>query len=238
MLRSIELFPEDGSPVGRTPFILSVLTLRSSHPLGGFPPRPPPSFSRLLLARRKYFHDKSRYTRVFMPRWRRPRRRWGFPRLRHRFFSAPHTRSLPPLSLLYHEVEWNWSNVPVFLLFCTLGFLLSVWWGLREFVWGVYVCVCACALCDFWPWWEFCEGLVALQCMRYTYFFDKKEFLPSGLNWFFFFFLEILNLRIGLDWRLKFVIMYYSFNILVPGKWDLRFWSWELVFFKVAKFIF
>lgn len=41
MLRSIELFPEDGSPVGRTPFILSVLTLRSSHPLGGFPPRPP-----------------------------------------------------------------------------------------------------------------------------------------------------------------------------------------------------
>ena len=107
MLRSIELFPEDGSPVGRTPFILSVLTLRSSHPLGGFPPRPPPSFSRLLLARRKYFHDKSRYTRVFMPRWRRPRRRWGFPRLRHRFFSAPHTRSLPPLSLLYHEVEWN-----------------------------------------------------------------------------------------------------------------------------------
>lgn len=188
MLRSIELFPEDGSPVGRTPFILSVLTLRSSHPLGGFPPRPPPSFSRLLLARRKYFHDKSRYTRVFMPRWRRPRRRWGFPRLRHRFFSAPHTRSLPPLSLLYHEVEWNWSNVPVFLLFCTLGFLLSVWWGLREFVWGVCVCVCACALCDFWPWWEFCEGLVALQCMRYTYFFDKKEFLPSGLNWFFFFF--------------------------------------------------
>lgn len=141
-----ELFPEDGSPVGRTPFILSVLTLRSSHPLGGFPPRPPPSFSRLLLARRKYFHDKSRYTRVFMPRWRRPRRRWGFPRLRHRFFSAPHTRSLPPLSLLYHEIEWNWSNVPVFLLFCTLGFLLSVWWGLREFVWGVCVCVCMCIM--------------------------------------------------------------------------------------------
>lgn len=128
----------------------------SLYPIGAHPPleppswrvspSPSPSFSRLLLARRKYFHDKSRYTRVFMPRWRRPRRRWGFPRLRHRFFSAPHTRSLPPLSLLYHEVEWNWSNVPVFLLFCTLGFLLSVWWGLREFVWGVYVCVCMCIM--------------------------------------------------------------------------------------------
>lgn len=128
----------------------------SLYPIGAHPPleppswrvspSPSPSFSRLLLARRKYFHDKSRYTRVFMPRWRRPRRRWGFPRLRHRFFSAPHTRSLPPLSLLYHEVEWNWSNVPVFLLFCTLGFLLSVWWGLREFVWGVCVCVCMCIM--------------------------------------------------------------------------------------------
>lgn len=228
MLRSIELFPEDGSPVGRTPFILSVLTLRSSHPLGGFPPRPPSRGFFLLGA-------STSMTNLVTPAFLCPD--GGDHDVDGASLGSAIVSSLPPLSLLYHEVEWNWSNVPVFLLFCTLGFLLSVWWGLREFVW-VYVCVCVCALCDFWPWWEFCEGLVALQCMRYTYFFDKKEFLPSGLNWFFFFFLEILNLRIGLDWRLKFVIMYYSFNILIPGKWDLRFWSWELVFFKVAKFIF
>lgn len=239
MLRSIELFPEDGLPVGRTPFILSVLTLRSSHPLGGFPPSPSP----LLLAASSCSAQVLPWQISLHPRFYAPMAAtttsMGLPSAPPSFLFCP-SYTLPPPS--FFVVPRGWMELIQRARFSPLLYFGVLAFGLMGFarirMRCVCVCVCACALCDFWPWWEFCEGLVALQCMRYTYFFDKKEFLPSGLNWFFFFFLEILNLRIGLDWRLKFVIMYYSFNILVPGKWDLRFWSWELVFFKVAKFIF
>lgn len=105
MLRSIELFPQERV------FRRLVALPSSSYRCGAHhPPLEPPSWrvspSLLAASSSKYFHDKSRYTRVFMPRWRRPRRRWGFPAI----VSFP-----PPLPLLYLHVEWNWfKRAPFF----------------------------------------------------------------------------------------------------------------------------
>lgn len=144
MLRSIELFPQERV------FRRLVALPSSSYRCGAHhPPLEPPSWrvspSLLAASSSKYFHDKSRYTRVFMPRWRRPRRRWGFPAI----VSFP-----PPLPLLYLHVEWNWfKRAPFFpLLFCTPALLLD----------GGFACVRA--LCDFWR--EFCEGAAVHSFLR------------------------------------------------------------------------
>lgn len=119
----------------------------SLYPIGAHPPleppswrvSPSPSFSRLLLARRKYFHDKSRYTRVFMPRWRRPRRRWGFPRLRHRFFSPPS----------FFVVPRGWMELIQRARFSPLLYFGVLAFGLMGFArirMSVCVCVCMCIM--------------------------------------------------------------------------------------------
>ena len=218
MLRSIELFPEDGSPVGRTPFILSVLTLHPLEPtlLEGFPPPRPPSplsFSRLL----PLLGASTSMTNLVTPAFLCPdgddHDVDGASLGSAIVSSLPLTRSpssslLLPLSLLYHEVEWNWSNVPVFLLFCTLGFLLSVWWGLWEFVWGVCVYVCVCImrlLAVVRVLWR--TGCLAVYAV-YLFFFDKKGFLPSVLNWFFFFFGE----------------KFWTWELVLIGDWIIWWW--------------
>lgn len=196
MLRSIELFPEDGwshslYPIGAHP------PSARANPLGGFPSSspslPPLSFSRLL----PLLGASTSMTNLVTPAFLCPdgddHDVDGASLGSAIVSSLPLTRSpssslLLPLSLLYHEVEWNWSNVPVFLLFCTLGFLLSVWWGLWEFVWGVCVYVCVCImrlLAVVRVLWR--TGCLAVYAV-YLFFFDKKGFLPSALNWFFFFF--------------------------------------------------
>lgn len=75
---------------------------------------PRPAF--VFLARGKYFHDKSRYTHVFMPR--RRRRRWGFP-VPPSFFSLSAAARTPRFfhpcrELLHHGIKWR--RVPLFFL--------------------------------------------------------------------------------------------------------------------------
>lgn len=157
----------------------------------------------------------------------------GLPSAPPSFLLYPSYTFPPPLFLCCTtRLNGIGSTCPFFSSF-VLGVLAFGLMGFVRIRMGKNVCVYA--LCDFWPWWEFCEELAALQYMRCIYFFDKKGFLPFGLNYFFFFFfwnfeLE-MNLRFKSPKRLKFMMIYYNFNILVSGKlvseiWDFEFENW------------
>lgn len=151
MLRSIELFPEDGSPVGRTPFILSVLTLRSSHPLGGFPPRPPlPSRGFFLLG------ASTSMTNLVTPAFLCPD--GGDHDVDGASLGSAIVSSLPLIhapSPLFLCCTTRLNGIdptcPFFSSFVLWGSCFR-FDGVCENSYEVCVYVCACALCDFWPW--------------------------------------------------------------------------------------